>query len=258
MTSRQINKSLKLSDLWEILIERFLIIALAGVVVVSGLFIYARFIQTPVYTSTATLYILKQGASSQYNNEAAEDFSLALNVVNDCTYSLKSHAVLDRVIDDLNLDMSYRDLNRAVSASNPENTRILEVRVTNEDPQLSKKIVDRICTVGAEKIEAAMGFKQVNLYEYGIIDYRPSNRIRISEYILAGLFAAMFTFLAFVLQRFFDDSIQSDEDIEKYLGLSILGDIPNAAEKTKGYYSKYRYKPSDKYKERNERRSDKE
>lgn len=244
MTSRQVNKSLRLSDLREILIERFFIIVLMGLVAISGLFVYGKFIQTPAYTSTATLYILKQGTNSRYDSEASEDFSLALNVVNDCTYSLKSHAVLDKVINELNLDMSYRDLNRSVSTFNPENTRILEVRVTNESPELSKRIVDRICTVGAAKIEDAMGFKQVNLYEYGIIDNKPSNRIRISEYVLAGFFAAAFTFLIFVLLRFFDDSIQNNEDIEKYLGISILGDIPNASEKTKGYYASYGNRPS--------------
>lgn len=239
MTPGRFNKSLHLSDLWEILLSKLGIIVLSGVLVVSAMLIYAKFIQTPEYTSTATLYILKQGSNSQYKDEASEDFSLALNVVNDCTYSLKSHAVLDRVIEDLDLDMSYRELNRTVSTSNPENTRILEVRVTNESPQLSKRIVDRICEVGADKIEDAMGFKQVNLYEYGIIDTRPSNRIRIREYLLAGLFAMAFTFLLFVVLRFFDDSIQSNEDIEKYLGLSILGEIPNASEKTKGYYKSY-------------------
>lgn len=254
MTSGRFNRSLQLNDLWKIVVERIGVIILSGLIVVSGMYIYARFIQTPEYTSTATLYILKQVSNSQYNNEASEDFSLALNVVNDCTYSLKSHAVLDRVIDDLSLDMSYRDLYKAVSTSNPENTRILEVRVTNESPQLSKEIVDQICVVGAEKIEDAMGFKQVNLYEYGIIDMRPSNRIRISEYILAGLFASAFTFLLFILIRFFDDSIQGNEDIDKYLGLSILGEIPNASEKTKGRYTNYTYKPAEKHKDKRARK----
>ena len=82
----------------------------------------------PQYASTATLYILRQ-ADGATASDASSDFSLALKVVNDCTYLLKSHTVLDEVISSLNLDMEYEDLYDCVSTSNPEDTRILEVTV---------------------------------------------------------------------------------------------------------------------------------
>ena len=51
--------------------------------------------------------------------------------------------------------------------SNPEDTRILEVTVKADSPKMAKAIVDRICTIGAARIEDAMGFQQVNVYELG-------------------------------------------------------------------------------------------
>ena len=41
---------------------------------------------------------------------------------------------------------------------------------------------------------------------------------------------------------FLDDRIRTEEDIERYLGLSVLGDIPNADDKKShqyGYYKAY-------------------
>lgn len=53
-------------------------------------------------------------------------------------------------------------------------------------PELAKSIVDSICQIGAGKIEEAMGFSQVNLYEYGVLNIRPCNTTRLMTYLLDG------------------------------------------------------------------------
>jgi hypothetical protein len=60
-------------------------------------------------------------------------------------------------------------------------------------------------------------------------------------YILVALIAAILVYAVFFLMFMFDDSVWTDEEIEKYLGLSVLGDIPDAnSTRKKGYgYRKY-------------------
>lgn len=193
-----------------------------------------------VYASTATLYILRQ-ADSANASDASSDFSLALKVVNDCTYLLKSHTVLDEVISSLNLDMEYEDLYDCVSTSNPEDTRILEVTVKADSPELAKRIVDRICTIGSQRIEDAMGFQQVNLYELGTTDPNPCNSTRMITFAFAGIVAAVMVYVFFLIIFLLDDRIKADdENLERYLGLSVLGNIPNADGKKAGKYGYYK------------------
>lgn len=192
------------------------------------------------YASTATLYILRQ-ADSANASDASSDFSLALKVVNDCTYLLKSHTVLDEVISSLNLDMEYEDLYDCVSTSNPEDTRILEVTVKADSPELAKRIVDRICTIGSQRIEDAMGFQQVNLYELGTTDPNPCNSTRMITFAFAGIVAAVMMYVFFLIIFLLDDRIKADdENLERYLGLSVLGNIPNADGKKAGKYGYYK------------------
>ena len=153
-----------LRDLWSIFIRRLWIMVLVAAVAVAILFTIVQLTFSPMYSSTATLYILRQEDYDTSSNTSS-DFSLALDVVNDCTYLLKSHAVVDEVIDALNLEMSYEDLTEAISTSNPDDTRILEVTVEAESPELAKEIVDTLCEIGQENITDAMGFQQVNFYE---------------------------------------------------------------------------------------------
>ena len=191
---------------------------------------------TPEYESRATLYILKQdgGSSDEYTSS---DFSLALNVVNDCTYLLRSHKVLDDVITQLRLDVSYEDLAKRISTSNPDGTRVLEVIVRADSPEDAQKIVNCVCKVGADAISEAMGFQQVNLYEYGTLNDRPCNRTGIKAYVFIGLGAAVLTYAIYLLVFLLDDKIRTEEDVHDYLGLSVLGEIPNANDKGHGRYA---------------------
>ncbi len=232
-------KNVTLKDLWGILIQRLWAILLVACLCCAGLLVCNRMTFVPQYASTATLYILRQ-AESATASDANSDFSLALKVVNDCTYLLKSHTVLDEVISSLKLDMEYEDLYDCISTSNPEDTRILEVTVKAGSLKLAKRIVDQICTIGSERIEDAMGFQQVNLYELGTTDPDPCNRTRLLNFALAGVAAAVVTYLIFLIIFLLDDRIKTDEDVVRFLGLSILGNIPNAGSKKSGKYAYYK------------------
>lgn len=227
-----------LKDLWDLFIKRMVVILVAAAVVGGGLLAYNVVTYTPEYSSTATLYILRQDESAS-SSDVSNDFSLALKVVNDCTYLLKSHSVLDEVIESLSLNMTYEELYDCVSTDNPENTRILEVTVTTTSPEEAKQIVDKLCTIGPEKIDEAMGFAQVNLFEYGTLNQKPSNGRGLANCVVAGVVAAVLTYTVFLVIFLLDDRIHPEDDIEKLLGLSILGDIPNADAPHKDGYGYY-------------------
>ena len=239
MNQKAILKTVTLKDLWGVFVQRLWAILLVAAICCGGLLTFDRLTFVPQYASTATLYILRQ-ADTSTASEANSDFSLALKVVNDCTYLLKSHTVLDEVISSLQLSQKYEDLYDCVSTSNPEDTRILEVTVEADTPELAKRIVDQICTIGAERIEDAMGFRQVNLYELGTTDPDPCNRTRLLTFIFAGVIAAFVTYVLFLIIFLLNDRIKTDEDVERYLGLSILGNIPNADGKKSGKYGYYK------------------
>lgn len=243
-----------LSDIWDIFVHHIWIMILAAIVAAGSAYAIVKVTYTERYESVATLYILQQNTMQpqMQNNNYDDDFNLALKVVNDCTHLLKSHSVLETVIRDLNLDITYEDLYDEITVSNPEDTRILEVRAESNSPESAKRIVDHVCTEGTEKITEAMGFKQVNFYERGILDNKPCNRTSLITYILVAFIAAALVYAYFFIYFLLDDRIQTDEDIAYYLNVSVLGDIPNAEEKGKKkygykYYRRHRYGSKYKY-----------
>lgn len=252
MDNKTNTRTVSLKDLFAIFFHRLWIIVLAAGITVIGVFVVHQVAVEPRYSSTATVYILRQGQDELTSSEAYTDFSVALKVVNDCNHLLKSHTVLDEVIDRLALDIEYEELYDSISTETPEETRVLEVTVEADSPELAKTIVDCISTVGIESINEVMGYEQVGLYELGTLNEEPSNERGLPVYLLAGLGVAVLTYAVFLLIHVLDDTIKTDQDIERSLGLSILGDIPDAnATHKKGYgyrgYKGYgRYGSSDK------------
>lgn len=246
------TKPLTLKDLWNIFVQRIIIIALVAIITTLCSYGIARSTYKPEYASVATLYILR---NNEYQNstsgEISDELSLALKVVADCTYILKSRTVINHVIDELNLDTSYSQLYKKISTNTPHNTRILEVMVQADSPETAKKTVDLLCEYGQKQMENATGFNQVNVYEHGTLPTTPYNSINKTMHLTIGVAAAAVTYIVFVLAFLLDDRIRTEEDIERYLGLSILGEISDLDGGTKkgryGYYRRYGLNDNFKY-----------
>lgn len=241
MNQNSNDRIVTLRDLWNVFRQRFVILVAVAVLVSSCGYLLAWLTYDPMYSSTATMYILRGNESGDYSvGEANTEYALALKVVNDCTYLLKSRSVVNQVITDLNLSTSYEVLSANISTNNPTSTRVLEVTARAATPELAKSVVDSLCDIGEDKIAEAMGYDQVNLYEHGTLAKRPCNSISILLYAIIGAAAAAVVYVCFVVALLLDDRIRSEEDIQRYLGLSILGDIVNV-------YDDRRSRPGNRY-----------
>lgn len=233
-----ISAEIDLVELFRYLFKpKKILIALAAMIVaVAALVGYYHVTYVPKYEAKATLYILKQDASK---TAASSDFSTALNVVNDCAYILRMESVLDEVIEELGLNTSYGALRSRISTSNPEETRILEVRAQALTPDLAVKIADSVCRIGTQRINDSMGFKQVRIAEEAQYNPIPCNKPGLKNYALIGMLAMVAVFGVYVVLYLLDDGIHSDDDVQRYLGLSVLGRIPDLNSINR--QSKYRY-----------------
>ena len=228
MDRNEALKELTLRDLRYVFLQRLPWLILIPLLCTGILYGYAQLWLSPQYTSTVTMYILRQSGDELTITEAVNDYNLALKLVNDCTYLLKSHTVIDAVREELDLPYSYKDLCERITTNNPVDTRILEVTVRADTPELARDIINRIGAIGADSINSALGFQQVTVFEDGILSKVPSNSIGLLDYAMTAFISAMLVFFFFIIWYLADDTIHSPDDIERYLGLSILGEIPDA------------------------------
>ena len=190
-------------------------------------FVISSFFVVPEYTASTRVYILNR-ANEQ--NLVSSDFSIANYMIKDYTILITGRNVTDKVVEKLGLSMSSAALAGKISVSAQENTRVLQISVSDTDPQRAAEIANCVREEAATQIKQIMDVDAVNLVYEAKIPSAPSSP-NVGRSALAwaaiGLVAVVVILIAiFVL----DDAIRTEEDVERYLGLGTLGIIPSSDE----------------------------
>ena len=134
--------------------------------------------------------------------------------------------MLDQVIENLNLNESYKTLGGRVTLDNPSNSRVLNITVTDPDPQMAKTIADEIAKVASAYIAEKMKRVPPTIIQSGYDDGGAVSP-NIGKNTVIGAFAGAFLSIAVIVVSYlFNDTIIDTEDVEKKLGMNVLGTLP--------------------------------
>ena len=153
-----------LLELLEALRRRIWLIILALVLGAGAGVLYTKVLMTPVYTSTAMVYVL----SKETTLTSLADLQIGSQLTNDYRVVVTSRPVLEEVIDNLQLETDYVGLRGQLSLENPADTRILSISATDSDPQRAKAIVDEVAAVSSQYIADIMEMVPPKIIENGV------------------------------------------------------------------------------------------
>ncbi len=230
-TNRNEEFEIDLQDLFFALLNKIWMIIAALVIgaVIAGL--YTMLAITPLYSSKSSIFILNQ--TTDLSSLSMTDLQVGSALTNDYRILVKCRPVLNKVISNLELDMTYEQLYSSVTTDNPDNTRILDITVVNPDPYMAKTIVDEVTEVAIKYVAEIMDTVEPNISEEGTVNTRPISP-SLKRNVVMGALIGFILAAGIVIVRFLmNDSIKTSEDVEKYLGLNTLGVIPVAEGETK-------------------------
>lgn len=212
-------------DLLELLaaLRRKLWLILLAAVIGGGIAgAFSKFVLTPQYTSTAMMYILSQETTLT----SLADLQIGSQLTKDYEVIVRSRPILEDVIQNLGLNMSHQDLEKKISINNPTDTRILSISVTDPDPVMAKTIVDEVANASSEYIGDIMEMIPPKMIEDGEVPQQKSSPSNSRNAMLGAMLGIVLVCGITVLGVVLNDTIQTEEDIEKYLGISVLALVP--------------------------------
>ncbi len=212
-------------DLLELLREfRRRIWIILGVIVLFGgvAGAFSKFVLTPQFKSTAMVYIL----SKETTLTSLADLQIGSQLTKDYKIIVTSRRVLNQVIDEMELGLTYKDLKEKVTIDNPQDTRILSISVEDPDPNMAKMIADKIATVSSDYIGDIMEMVPPKLIEEGEVPILKSSPSNAKNALIGGLLGAVLICGLITVQVVMNDTIRTEEDVTKYLGLSVLASVP--------------------------------
>lgn len=183
---------------------------------------FSKFVMIPQYSSSAMMYIL----SKETTLTSLADLQIGSQLTNDYQVIVKSRPVLQTVIDQLNLDLTYEQFSSRISINNPQNTRILTITTQDADPVLAKDIVDSVARVASDYIAETMEMVPPKMIEAGTVATTKSSPSVSKNALLGALVGAVLMCGIITVRFLMNDSITTSEDVENYLGLPVLASIP--------------------------------
>lgn len=219
------EETISLRELFQTLKKRIVLIISITLVamIISGVVSY--FLITPEYKSS-TQILVNQAKDDEalYNyNEVQTNIQL----INTYSIILKSAAILNDVKSDLNLDISISQLNNKISVESAQNSQVMTISVTDSNPKIALDIANKTAEVFEKEIKELMKVDNVSILpladdQENQSPVSPNPPLNIVIAAIVGLIIGIG--LAFLLE-FLDSTVKTEQDIEKILGLPVLGTI---------------------------------
>ena len=176
----------------------------------------SRFVMVPQYESTSQFYVLSKSMSIT----SLADIQTGTSLTNDYMVIVEGRPVLEQVIENLGLDETYSSLN------NPSNSRILEITVRDANPSMAKKIADEIARVSVAFIQQKMDQDAPNIIQKGYSDGEPVSPNTMKNTVIGGILGMFLAIAVIVVAYLFNDTIMNADDVQRKLGLNVLGTLP--------------------------------
>lgn len=179
------------------------------VTLVCGLITFGvtKFILPKSYTSSTDITIMPQGELLDY------------------TSYLNGNVVLERVGSETNVDVDTLLQNIVITRdeSNPYNYNIT---ITTNNPKLSCRVVKNVVKAFKKEMMSDLGLSSVAIVNEAQVNTTPVSPDVKKNTLIGTLIGLVLSVLYFVLRFLFNKHFINDKEVEMFLGIDVLAEIP--------------------------------
>ena len=211
-----------LKEVFYLLVSHWKSIFLAMLIGAAIFGAYHTFLLKPSYQADASIYITSTDSMISFS-----DLQLSAALTDDYANIIKSRTVLNRVIDELDLNLDYKQLGALVSVENPDSTHIVDIKVTCDDPELSRNITNALMNISVDQIYQVIGSGEPTVIDYAMAEAVQDVTPGLKKYLMLGaLLGALIVCAIVVLRMLMDTTMKTVDDIDRYLHLPVLAAVP--------------------------------
>ena len=211
--------------------SRFIIIILFVLIGMVAAIYYTENIQIPMYKSQTSLVLTRSNNSN--SGITQNDISLNKNLISTYREIIKSRKILSKVIKNLNLYMTEKELSKRINVTSANDTELIVISVIHEKGRISRNIANEIAKVFEKEITSIYNIENTSIVDEAVEAKEPYNVNVTKQYIMGIGAGFLLASMIIVISFYFDDSIKKPEDIEEKVGLNVLATVPKYKGKKK-------------------------
>ena len=213
-------------QLFKILWKKKIAIILTAIVAAVLAFGVSSFVLTPEYSSTTRIYVVNRNQSEK-SGLTNQDLQAGTYLVKDYKEIILSQDVLEKVISNLKLEKTVKELSKKIQVTVPVDTRIVSIAVKDAQPEEASRIANALREVAAEKIISVTRVSDVTTLEEARPALTPSSPNIRRNTALAFLVGGALMVVSVLLIELLDDRVKRPEDVEEVMHVALLGIVPD-------------------------------
>src|SRR5690554_2546225 len=232
MDNNQVETTINLNDLIMLLWKNIVLIIAVTVIFTISTLLISKYLMSEKYESNTLINVFKNVEYDDSSNNSdifryGTELAKRYNIVAD------SATVVGLVQDKLekeNISLSKKEIRNSFKVSSVNDTDFLKIVITYPNPEISQKIAQTITEISKIEYENVYDNALVKVIDKADEGIKVGPNIRLNTII--GFILGLMVSIGFVLlKEFLDRTIRDDKDVEKYLGLPVLGSIPSLDKK---------------------------
>ena len=189
----------------------------------------AKAIIVPKYEASVNMIVNMKADIEGYMS--SDSISSAQTLAETYAIIIKSNTVLKQVVENLDLEISYEELNEQVTVNAINETQVMKISVESDNPTTALKTVEEISVVAPDIVVEAVEAGSCKVVSLPEVKEGSSTADIIKSASVCAFLTLVICLSIIVLKELRNDYIVDELDIENKLGILTLGIIPNVGEK---------------------------
>jgi len=210
-------------ELLGVVLSKIWIVIGSAVLLAVATYLVCTFLIIPKYESTTKIYVINRQNSESLTYS---DLQSGTQLTKDYQELVTSRPVIEEVKTELGLDIENDHFKKKITVTVPTDTRIVSITAEDTDPYMARAIADKVRISAAEHIANVMNTEAVNVVEEANLPTEISSPKTIRNTVIGGVAGVLIAVMIIIIIYIMDDTVKNPDDVEKYLGLSVLASIP--------------------------------
>ena len=209
---------------WERKTQAILIILVFAIIGMT----YSYFMVEPDYKATTKLVLTQSSVDSKDDSITQADVTLNSKLVSTYGEIIKTDNVLKTVVNNINNpDITIKDIKENVTVKSVKETELLEITVKNANPNYAAQIANEIAKVFCERVVEIYSISNTYVLDRAEPDATPYNINHIKDIAVFAFIGVIVAVVYILIDNMLDNTIKTEQDIEKIGGLLVLSTIPD-------------------------------
>ncbi|WP_150269451.1 YveK family protein [Paenibacillus tepidiphilus] len=223
-------QELDLRDYFQIIRKRLWMIISIVIVVCLLAGVYSLFIKKPVYEASTKIIVNQTPTQAVATQIDLNQINTNIQLINTYKEIIKTPAILDVVANEYpQFNTTAEELLKKVNVSSVNNTQVMTLVVRDNSYERAAEIVNAISLVFKQEIPSLFSVENVSILNEAKLNpdvepgpVEPNVVMNLAIAFIVSLMIGLG--IAFLLE-YLDDTIKTEADIEKYLGLPTIAMI---------------------------------